>query len=111
MKAVRGFCITLACAATLIAPVAAAPVWLTVHRVDSTKLIDARTLDFRMKDGTVFRNSLRTRCVGLKFHGFSYVSRDDNICDNMQSIRILGTGEVCVLGAFVKLPPEPSPKI
>lgn len=111
MRTIRRLWLALACTAVLIAPASAAPICLTVHLVDSTKVIDSKTLDFRMQNGSVYRNSLRTRCLGLKFHGFVYVSRDDNICDNMQSIRILESGEVCLLGTFTKLPAKPSPKI
>ena len=63
------------------------------------------TLDFRMKNGTVYRNTLRTPCPGLKFNGFVYKTHTGDICENMQTIRVLRSHEVCMLGAFTKLPP------
>jgi hypothetical protein len=84
----------------------ATPICLSPDRIDSTKVIDAKTIDFRMNDGTVYRNALRTPCQSATFHGFAYVVRGSQICDNLQSIRVLRTHEVCVLGAFTKLPPK-----
>jgi hypothetical protein len=53
-----------------------------------------------MKDGKVFRSNLRTPCLGLKFNGFVYVTPMDEICGGSQSIRVLRTDQVCVLGPF-----------
>jgi hypothetical protein len=88
-------------------PAAGAPTCLRTSLIDRTKVVDDKTLDFRMKDGSVYRNVLVSRCVGLKFHGFVYVSRIDEICGNLQSIRILVTHDVCQLGEFIKLPATP----
>jgi hypothetical protein len=52
---------------------------------------------------------MRTSCPGLRFDGFSYVVRADEICDDLQSIRVLRTHSVCLLGAFTKLPPSAQP--
>jgi hypothetical protein len=62
-----------------------------------------KQIDFRMKDGQVWRNHLKTSCPGLNFNGFAYVLRGtDEICDNLFSIRVLKTGEVCLLGNFTR---------
>ncbi len=59
-----------------------------------------------MRDGTVWRNTLRNSCPDLMFHGFSYVLRGPNeICENMQTIRVIRTGQVCMLGSFARLTP------
>ena len=50
-------------------------------------------------------------CNGLTFNGFAYDTHTSSICDNMQTIRLLDSGEVCTLGAFTKLPPAPHSKI
>jgi hypothetical protein len=111
MKKVLRLGLVCLIAASTLAPATAAPVCLWTYMIDRTKVIDARTLDFRMRNGVVYRNALRTECQGLKFHGFVYVTHFDDICDNMQSIRVLESGEVCLLGAFTKLPPAPAGKI
>jgi hypothetical protein len=91
--------------AASVVPVAAGPVCLKTYFIQETKIVDAKTIDFKMRDGAVYRNALRTPCPGLRFNGFVYVTRLDEICDNVQSIRVLRTNEVCMLGAFTKLPP------
>ena len=106
MKTILRLAVTLALTAASIVPAVAAPVCLTTYLIDQTKVINSRTLDFRMKNGTVYRNNLRTQCIGLRFHGFVYVTHFDTICDNVQSIRVLESGDVCMLGAFTKLPPS-----
>src|ERR1700712_4667297 len=50
-----------------------APICLQSTRIDHTSVVNARTLMFHMKDGTVYRNDLHGSCIGLKFNGFSYV--------------------------------------
>jgi hypothetical protein len=61
---------------------------------------DAKTIIFYMKDGKAWKNTLWSRCSGLLFSGFAYVTRDGRICSNMQSIYVLNTHDVCVLGDF-----------
>jgi hypothetical protein len=84
----------------------ATPICLRANFIDSTKVVNAKTIDFRMNDGTVYRNALRTPCQSATFNGFSYVIRGGQICDNLQFIHVLRTHEVCMLGAFTKLPPK-----
>ncbi|HTP75348.1 MAG TPA: hypothetical protein VMJ73_00095 [Rhizomicrobium sp.] len=93
------------CALALVAPASATPVCLKTYFIKSTKVIDAKTIDFQMRDGSVYRNNMPASCTGLLFNGFSYRVHADEICDNSQSIRVLRSGEVCLLGAFTKLPP------
>ena len=98
---------SIACAVALAAPASAAPVCLRTYMIQDTKIVDARTIDFHMRNGTVYRNALPSPCDGLRFDGFVYRVRADEICDNAQSIRVLRSGQVCLLGAFTKLPPAP----
>jgi hypothetical protein len=79
-------------------------VCLKTSMIDTTKVIDSRTLDFRMRDGTVWRNALVNQCPSLKFYGFVYSTNYPEICGNMQSIRVLRSHEVCMLGTFTRLP-------
>ena len=88
--------------------------FLTLHAPETPEthhFINSKTIDFRMNDGTVYRNALRTPCQGAPFSGFSYVVRGGQICDNLQFIRVLRTHEICMLGAFTKLPRPTSPVI
>ena len=105
MRTIQSLGVVFALIAASVMPAVAAPVCLKTYLIDSTKVVDAKTLDFKMTDGRVYRNALRTSCSGLRFNGFVYVTHMDEICDNMQSIRVLETHEVCLLGAFTKLPP------
>jgi|HubBroStandDraft_1064217.scaffolds.fasta_scaffold00026_7 hypothetical protein len=79
----------------------AGKVCLQIVRIGQTKILDDRTILFKMRDGQVWKNTLPFPCVGLKVeNGFSYESRTDDICSNLQSIRVLRQGSVCLLGAF-----------
>jgi hypothetical protein len=53
-----------------------------------------------MPNGKVWVNRLAAPCRGLMFHGFQYVTRQDELCSNAVSIRVIESGEVCKLGAF-----------
>jgi hypothetical protein len=87
------------------------PVCLWTYLIDHTKTVDPKTILFTMKNGDVWKNTLAQACNGLMFNGFEYVTHDGSICDNMQSIMVLRTHEVCLLGAFTRVPAEePKPK-
>ena len=83
-------------------------VCLKTSMIDTTKVIDSRTLDFRMRDGTVWRNALVNACPSLNFNGFVYTTYYPEICGNLQSIRVLRSHEVCMLGPFTKMPKMPA---
>ena len=103
MKTVKSLSLILAFAISAIVPATAAPTCLYSYQIDRTKVVDAKTIDFRMRDGTVYRNVLQHSCTSLPFNGFVYVTRVDQICDNLQSIRVLQSHEVCLLGTFTKM--------
>lgn len=88
-----------------ITPVAAAPVCLNTFYIDSSRVVDPQTIIFRMKDGSQWRNTLRTPCKGLLFHGYTYNVQHTELCDYGQSIRVLQTHEICTLGSFTKIAP------
>ncbi len=90
---------------TSVTPVAAAPVCLNTFYIDSSHVVDPQTIIFRMKDGTQWRNTLRTPCRGLMFHGYTYNVKYTELCDYGQSIRVLQTHEICTLGNFTKIAP------
>jgi len=90
----------LAAGTLLAAPAEARTVCLTPHLIDHTTVVSPRTILFHMKDGMIWRSDMRTPCLGLRFYGFSYVSRADEICGGSQAIQVIKTHEVCVLGPF-----------
>ena len=90
---------------SLSASAAEPNVCLPVRDLDNTIPRDGRTIDFKMKDGTVWRNSLKGDCSDLKFSGFAFVIRGiDEICSNMLEIYVLRSEQTCHLGDFTKLP-------
>lgn len=101
-------------AAAAMAPALAAPaadahdarsdkssVCLWTYLIDHTKFIPPQTLQFHMKDGKVWNAALNGPCPDLNFFGFSYVTRDGQICARQQSILVLETHAVCMLGDIV----------
>ena len=68
---------------------------------DTVSRDDGRTLSFRLRDGTNIINTLRTPCDGLKFTGFTWATGPNGeICENVQTLRVFDTGEICRLGKF-----------
>lgn len=84
-------------------------VCLWTYMIDHTKSLDPKTLIFNMKNGDEWKNTLKWACPGLSMHGFAYVTHDGSICDNMQSIMVLETHQVCMLGAFTRYTEPPKP--
>lgn len=78
----------------------AATTCLWTRQIDHTHVVDRNTVLFYMKDGKIWRNDLKSPCMGLQLHGFSFTSASDEICSNAVGIRVIRTGEVCTLGRF-----------
>ena len=78
------------------------PACVNVAWIDHTEVPDDSTILFHLKGGKTLKNTLISRCVGLRLasRGFTYVARNDEVCGNLQSIRVNDTGEVCLLGPF-----------
>jgi hypothetical protein len=90
----------------MIAPATAAPArCLRVDEIQSTTSPDGATLVVAMRDGTVWNNHLDGPCPGLKFEGFAWVVHGGRVCEGMQTLRVLHTGQVCRLGKFVRARP------
>jgi hypothetical protein len=69
--------------------------------VQSASSNDGKTMVFRMRNGTTYINHLRGSCPGLRFNGFAWELRGiADICENQQTLRVLRSGEVCMLGKF-----------
>jgi len=83
---------------------AAAPhpgnVCLNVRDIQRTEVPNDRTIVFHMRDGTIWRNTLKTVCPMLKISPFTEVLTTDMICANQQIIHVALTGNSCVLGNF-----------
>ncbi len=80
------------------------PVCLEASSVWSTGVIDEKTILFHMRNGTVWKNTLKQSCPNLKFRrGFSEVVTSGQICANRQIISVLGTHNPCQLGDFTRV--------
>lgn len=94
-------------AAPLAAP-ATPPVCIRTLDIDRTKAPDNRTILFYMKDGKVWSTTLVSYCPELSFNGFVYgPTPPDNICGNMQTIRVIRSGAVCEMGPLIPVTPKP----
>jgi hypothetical protein len=81
--------------------VAGKPVCLDVSRIDHTEVLNDHQILFFMNGRKVWINNLTTRCATLtRQDGWAWSSRIPQYCDNVETIRVLRTGEVCLLGAF-----------
>ncbi|MGB5484606.1 hypothetical protein [Parasphingorhabdus sp.] len=87
--------------------------------IRSTDVIDSQTIDFRMNNGDIYRNTLPSKCSGLAFEeAFSYRTSTNRLC-NVDIIRVLDTTAgrlntrgACGLGKFQqieKIPREEAP--
>ena len=90
---------------------AAAPtrsnVCIRSYQIDHTKAPNDRTLIFYMKNGAAYQSTLVSDCPELSIYGFSYMPAPlDQICGNLQSIRVIRTGSVCMLGPLVPITPK-----
>ncbi|MBV8799744.1 MAG: hypothetical protein JOY77_00635 [Alphaproteobacteria bacterium] len=78
--------------------------------IDRTKAPDDRTLLFYMKNGAVYQSTLPANCPQISIYGFSYVATPpDQICGNLQTIRVIRTGAMCLLGPLVQITPKAAP--
>jgi hypothetical protein len=107
---------SFAAAALLFAPSAATQiqaaeassgkVCLNASQIQRTEVPDDRTIIFHMRDGKVWRNSLKTVCPMLKVSPYTQKLTGDLVCSNQQFIHVTLTGNDCVLGDFSPLPSE-----
>jgi hypothetical protein len=104
------------CTALLLAagvlPVQAATICISTRDiVDSQPQDDGKAILFKMRDGSTWRNDLQGACPDLKFDGFAWTIRDpdEQVCEHQQSLRVLRSGQICVLGKFTqtKAPKKP----
>jgi len=99
---------TIAIASTLWllfpASALAEPFCLETRNIQEMRALDARTIEFRMHDGTKWRSTLAQECPGLIYNGFVFSPADsDAVCENLQLIRVVENHQFCRLGTFVKI--------
>ncbi|WP_156254795.1 hypothetical protein [Sandarakinorhabdus oryzae] len=82
---------------------------LSLVQIQSTNVVDEQTIDFRLRDGSVWRNRLPRSCPGLGFdRAFSYSTSIPQLC-NVDLIRVIVQnnpgimGATCGLGKFERL--------
>ncbi len=80
---------------------AAANMCVQTRDILSTKSDDGKLMTFKMRDGRVLVNHLQGICSDLRFEGFVWTIRGpEEVCENQQSLRVLRSGQTCLLGKF-----------
>jgi hypothetical protein len=86
---------------------------LQLQQIRSNTVVDGQTIDFTLRDGSVWRNRLPRSCPTLGFNqAFSYSTTIPQLC-NVDIIRVIVQGNPgimgasCGLGKFERLPPKP----
>jgi hypothetical protein len=88
-------------AITAVSPALAANTCVQVRDIDSATSKDGKLMTFRMKDGRVLVNHLQGVCSDLRYEGFVWTVRGtEDICENQQSLKVLRSGQICLLGKF-----------
>ena len=87
---------------------APAPLCLHTQDIDHTRAPDDRTILIYMRGGKIWRSKLRNLCPDLSFNGFSFVATPpEDICPNVQIIRVIRSGSVCAMGPLEPYTPPP----
>ena len=75
--------------------------------VSSAPNKDGTAITFTMRDGKVWRNDLQGKCSDLKFEGFSWaLPIGTDVCEREQSIRVIQSPQICMLGKFTDVTPS-----
>ena len=76
-------------------------VCLNLRDIQRTETPDDRTIVFHMRDGKIWRNTLRQNCPMLRTSPYTQVIHGgDMVCANQQFIHVMQTGNTCTLGEF-----------
>jgi|SRR5215469_2315109 len=77
---------------------------IQTRQISNTKRSSDETfLDFHMRSGIVYRNTLRQRCPGLSAYGIGYRTHGSSELCKGSIVRVARTGSSCVLGSFVEV--------
>lgn len=99
---------TLALVAVTAMPASAGNMCIRQSDIAGTHSDDGKNLTFRMRDGRVLVNHLQGNCSDLRFEGFAWnVPGTEDICENQQSLHVLQSGQICVLGKFQVVKDKP----
>lgn len=80
---------------------------LRVQDIKDTTTPNASTILFHMRDGTVWRNSLKSPCSGLTWDGFVHKNFGvAEYCGNKEIVQSINTGQHCMLGDFSREKPK-----
>jgi hypothetical protein len=71
---------------------------LRLSQIKSTDSPDGKSLILTMKNGVVWQGQFQRPCSGLRFSGFSWDVRGDQVCEDAQILRVVSTGAICALG-------------
>ena len=102
---------TVAAAIALAAasPASAAKLCVQSRDIESTNSKDGKLLTFRMKDGRVLVNHLQGVCSDLRYEGFVWTLHGtEDICEDQQSLKVLRSGQTCLLGKFDVVKDKPA---
>ncbi|HLG87456.1 MAG TPA: hypothetical protein VKZ79_09705 [Alphaproteobacteria bacterium] len=81
-------------------------VCLWVNRIDHTRVLNDHQILFFETNGKIWQSNLPVPCRTMTSQdGFAWESGIPEICGNVEQIRVLRTGEHCLLGAFVPYVP------
>lgn len=79
---------------------------VVTRAINSTDIIDDRTIIFEMRGGEYYLNNLAYECRGLRFaRGFSYSVSTGRLC-SVDTITVLRRGNSCGLGTFYPITEE-----
>ncbi len=100
----------IAAFAAISPPAGAKEVCIYAQDIDHTSIPDDHTIIFYMRRHKAWKNTLVGECATLRSstRGFTYSPTDpgsDQMCSNLQTIRVNDTGETCLLGEFTPFDP------
>jgi hypothetical protein len=100
---------TILTSAIAMSPALAAPMCVQSRDILSTHSDDGKLMTFKMRDGRTLVNHLQGICSDLRYEGFVWQVRGtDEICENLQSLKVLRSGQTCLLGKFDVVKDEPA---
>ena len=92
-----------------VASPAAAKLCVQSRDILSTDSKDGKLMTFKMRDGSVLVNHLQGVCSDLRYEGFTWILRGNNdICENEQSLKVIRSGQTCLLGKFDVVKAKPA---
>lgn len=83
---------------------------LQSNRIDHTEILSKTQILFYMNGKEVWLNTLPHPCSMDRTDGFVWKSSIPQYCDNLETIKIIRTGQTCMLGKFTpyEKPSKPS---